>query len=92
MQASNVNQVHGDFFQIQDCLALQYETLDPNNAPSVADSDSISLFSLLGELQLLEHDSLPLLQQIGERDRALMSYLKLLSKRVDLVEIGRAHV
>lgn len=85
MHANNVNQVHGDFFQIHDCLPLEYETLDPNTALNIPDSDPGSLFGLLGELQLLEHDSHQLLRQIGERDRALMSYLKLLSKRVDLV-------
>lgn len=86
MQSNNTIDVHAGYFQIQDHLTLDYR---PTGAPGAQFTDESSpLFGLLGELHLLEHDAQPLLRQIGERDRTIAAYLKILSKRIEL--IGRA--
>lgn len=58
-------------------------TQAPGDIPS--DTPDSPLFSMLGELQLLEHESQHLLRQIGERDRVLAACLKTFSKRIDLL-------
>ncbi len=88
MQTDNLHQVHADFFQIRDLLPLDYHSLEESAARKLAEAEPCSLFGLLAELQLLEHDSQHLLRQVAERDRALAAYLKILSKRIDL--LGRA--
>lgn len=85
MQTDHRNQVHADFFQIHDLLPLDYQPLDEAAAHELADAEPGSLFGLLAELQLLEHDSQHLLRQISERDRPLVAYLKILNKRIDLL-------
>ena len=86
MQSNNTIDVHAGYFQIQDHLTLDYR---PTEAPSAQSTEETSpLFGLLGELHLLEYDAQPLLRQIGERDRTIAAYLKILSKRIEL--IGRA--
>src|SRR5690606_3546307 len=88
MQTNKPTDVHAGYFQIQDRLALEYQPTDaPLPSPGAGPAPS-PLFGLLGELHLLDHDSQHLLRQIGERDRNLAAYLKILNKRVDL--IGRA--
>lgn len=88
MQTNNTTDVHAGYFQIQDHLALDYRPTEAPTSSSPAQSDESPLFGLLGELHLLDHDSQYLLRQIGERDRNLAAYLKILGKRVEL--IGRA--
>lgn len=86
MQSNNTVDVHAGYFQIQDRLSLDYR---PTEAPTDQATEETSLlFGLLGELHLLEHDAQPLLRQISERDRTVAAYLKILSKRIEL--IGRA--
>ncbi|EZQ19991.1 pilus assembly protein PilZ [Halopseudomonas bauzanensis] len=88
MQTNNLTDVHTGYFQIQDHLALDYRPIEAPATPSSVQPDESPLFGLLGELHLLDHDSQHLLRQIGERDRNLAAYLKILGKRVEL--IGRA--
>ncbi|SDS38416.1 PilZ domain-containing protein [Halopseudomonas litoralis] len=88
MQKDTPYDVHAGYFQIQDQLALDYR---PANAPTdgqASQPEQSPLFGLLGELHLLDHESQHLLRQVGERDRNLAAYLKILGKRVEL--IGRA--
>src|SRR5690606_7301333 len=88
MQTNKPTDVHAGYFQIQDRLALEYQPTDaPLPSPGAGPAPS-PLFGLLGELHLLDHDAQHLLSQIGERDRNLAAYLKILNKRLDL--IGRA--
>lgn len=88
MQTNNTSDVHAGYFQLQDHLALDYYLTDaPTTLPSPPVDES-PLFGLLGELHLLDHESQHLLRQVGERDRNLAAYLKILGKRVEL--IGRA--
>ena len=85
MQQDNNTSVHAGYFQLQDQLALDYQLIDPPDSDQ-PDGDSASpLFGLLGELQLLDHESQHLLRQIGERDRILAACLKTFSKRIDLL-------
>jgi len=88
MQTNNHDGVHSGYFQIQDRLALDYQLIDALPAEHPPQPEPSPLFGLLGELHLLDHESQHLLRQIGEHDRGLAAYLKILNKRVEL--IGRA--
>lgn len=71
-----------EYYRIEDYVALEIlpgDTSCPAPPP---------LFDLIGELHLLDVEAQPLLRQIGDRDRALASYLKLQGKRLEL--LGRA--
>lgn len=77
-----------DFFRIQDRIALEYRRVAGPQTGDSGFAESSPVFDLLSELHVLEFESQHLLRQIGERDRALASYLKIINKRIDL--IGRA--
>ncbi len=66
------------YYRIRDRIALEI-----SSEPSPA-QDSL-LFSLLNELYLLELESQPLLRSISEQQRALVNYLKITNKRIDLL-------
>src|SRR5690606_33340983 len=84
MRPDNPPDVHAGYFQLQDRLAMDFRlTEPPGDTPS--DNPDSPLFSMLGELQVLEHESQHLLRQIGERDRVLAACLKTFSKRIDLL-------
>lgn len=74
-----------DFFRIRDQLALEVKSIEGPDLDGVAVDDESPLFSLLSDLHMLDYESQHLLRQIGERDRALAQYLKIINKRVDLV-------
>lgn len=85
MQPDIPTDVHAGFYQLKDQLALDYQQVTgPGEDPLITERSS-PLFGLLGELQLLEHESQHLLRQIGERDRVLAACLKTFSKRIDLL-------
>lgn len=88
MQPANPTDVHAGYFQLADELALDYQLIEPPGDDQLHTDDSSPLFGLLGELQLLEHESQHLLRQIGERDRVLAACLKTFSKRIDLLGQG----
>ena len=69
MQPANPTDVHAGYFQLADELALDYQLIEPPGDDQLHTDDSSPLFGLLGELQLLDHESQHLLRQIGERDR-----------------------
>lgn len=85
MQRDNPPDVHAGYFQLQDQLALDYQLIEPPDDDQLGADDTSPLFGLLGELQLLDHESQHLLRQIGERDRILGACLKSFSKRIDLL-------
>lgn len=68
-----------EYYRINDKIALQINT---DNSDFVNES---SLFNLLNELYLLEHEAQPLLRAISEQQRTLVSYLKITNKRIDLL-------
>lgn len=86
MQPDIPTDVHAGFYQLRDRLALDYQLIAAPTAgqPLPLQQDS-PLFDLLGELQLLDHESQHLLRQIGERDRALAACLRNFGKRLDLL-------
>ncbi len=51
---------------------------------SQSEEDSL-LFNLLGDLHLLEYDAQPLLRSVGESDRTIANYFKIINKRIDLL-------
>lgn len=85
MQPDNTANVHTGYFQLGDQLPLDYQLIEPPSEEQLINPQSSPLFGLLGELQLLEHESQHLLRQIGERDRVLATCLKTFSKRLDLL-------
>lgn len=68
-----------EYYRIDDQIALQIRLPGSHN-----EEDSL-LFNLLGDLHLLEYEAQPLLRSVGETDRALSSYLKIMNKRIDLL-------
>lgn len=85
MQPDIPADVHAGYFQLQTHLALDYQLIEPPGADQLSPEDASPLLGLLGELQLMEHESQHLLRQIGERDRVLAACLKTFSKRIDLL-------
>lgn len=72
-----------DFYRIEDQLAVDYRVIE---GPDLSDAQFGSpQFQMLSELQVLEQESQHLLRQIGERDRSLAAYLKIVNKRIELV-------
>ena len=72
-----------DFYRIEDQLALDYRII---GGPDLAEAQFGSpQFQMLSELQVLEQESQHLLRQIGERDRSLGGYLKIMNKRIELI-------
>ncbi|NLY13812.1 MAG: PilZ domain-containing protein [Gammaproteobacteria bacterium] len=74
-----------EYYRIDDQIALQIRL-----PGSQKEEDSL-LFSLLGDLHLLEYEAQPLLRSVSESDRALSSYLKMINKRIDLLGQVLAH-
>lgn len=70
---------HREYYRIDDQIALQIRLADATN-----EEDSL-LFNLLGDLHLLEYDAQPLLRSVGEADRSVAGYLKIINKRIDLI-------
>ncbi|HDZ57569.1 MAG TPA: PilZ domain-containing protein [Pseudomonas xinjiangensis] len=75
-----------DFFRIQDKLGLEYCPITgPDELEHVGLKEQSPLYQLLSDLHLLDHESQHLLRQIGEKDRTLANYLKIINKRIDLI-------
>ncbi len=68
-----------EYYRIDDQIALQIRL------PGSQNQEDSLLFNLLGDLHLLEYEAQPLLRAVGETDRALSSYLKIINKRIDLL-------
>ncbi len=74
-----------EYYRIDDQIALQIRL-----AQTQTEEDSL-LFSLLGDLHLLEYEAQPLLRAVGETDRSVASYFKVINKRIDLLGQVLAH-
>jgi len=75
-----------EYYRIEDTIALEINHLSgPGVSHHAPAQDSSTLFSLLSELHISEFESQHLLRQLGEQDRAVGSYLKVLNKRIDLL-------
>ena len=73
------NKDRREYYRIDDQIALQIRLHDSQN-----EEDSL-LFHLLGDLHLLEYEAQPLLRSVGEADRTVANYLKVINKRIDLL-------
>lgn len=78
-----------EYYRIEDSVALEINPL--TEAASCAMPHITVLFQLLSELHVSEFESQHLLRQLDERDRVLNSFLKTLSKRIDLLGQVVAH-
>ncbi len=79
---SNDESERREYYRIADTIALL------SGAEAVASEalhDDSPLFNLLSDLHLSDFESQHLLRHIGERDRTLASYLKVVNKRIDLL-------
>ncbi len=75
-----------EYYRIADTIALEFSLLSGAEAvASEALHDDSPLFNLLSDLHLSDFESQHLLRHIGERDRTLASYLKVVNKRIDLL-------
>ncbi|PTQ69942.1 PilZ domain-containing protein [Pseudomonas sp. GV071] len=75
-----------EYYRINDTIALEFSLLSGAEAvASEALHDDSPLFNLLSDLHLSDFESQHLLRHIGERDRTLASYLKVVNKRIDLL-------
>lgn len=75
-----------EYYRIEDTIALEISPLGGPGAPGrEALPEASPLFNLLSDLHLLDFESQHLLRHIGERDRTLASYLKVMNKRIDLI-------
>jgi len=75
-----------EYYRIEDSVALEINLLSgPGAVDEHAHRGTSALFDLLSELHVSEFESQHLLRQLDERDRTLNSFLKALSKRIDLL-------
>jgi hypothetical protein len=75
-----------EYYRIGDTIALEFHLLSGAEAQATeALHDASPLFNLLSDLHLADFESQQLLRHIGERDRSLASYLKVINKRIDLL-------
>jgi hypothetical protein len=81
-----------EYYRIEDRVALEINPLSRSGqAGEEAAEDTSPLFDLLSELHVSEFESQHLLRQLDERDRVLNSFLKALTKRIDLLGRVVAH-
>ncbi|KPX94729.1 Uncharacterized protein ALO63_03411 [Pseudomonas amygdali pv. mori] len=81
-----------EYYRIDDSVALEINPLSgADQASQDAMQDTSTLFDLLSELHVSEFESQHLMRQLDERDRVLNSFLKSLSKRIDLLGEVVAH-
>ena len=75
-----------EYYRIEDSVALEINRIAGSGAGDEhAQHDTSTLFDLLSELHVAEFESQHLLRQMDERDRTLNSFLKAMSKRIDLL-------
>lgn len=77
-----------DFFRIRDQVVLDYRSVAGPELDEDVVFQRAPLLDMLSDLHLLDYESQHLLRQIGERDRTLAGYLKVINKRIDL--LGKA--
>lgn len=75
-----------EYYRIEDSVALEIQHIP---GPGMADEHphdiSSTLFDLLSELHVAEFESQHLLRQLDDRDRTTNSFLRAMSKRIDLL-------
>jgi hypothetical protein len=81
-----------EYYRIEDRVALEINPLSRSGqADENASEETSTLFDLLAELHVSEFETQHLLRQLDERDRVLNSFLKAMTKRIDLLGRVFAH-
>jgi hypothetical protein len=75
-----------EYYRIEDSVALEIQRIPASGTlDEHAHNDSSALFDLLSELHVAEFESQHLLRQLDDRDRTTNSFLRAMSKRIDLL-------
>jgi len=75
-----------EYYRIEDSVALEINRIPgPGALDEPALHDTSTLFDLLSELHVAEFESQHLLRQLDDRDRTTNSFLRAMSKRIDLL-------
>ncbi|RJX80866.1 PilZ domain-containing protein [Pseudomonas sp. LS-2] len=75
-----------EYYRIEDSVALEIQRIPASGeVDEHAHHDSSTLFDLLSELHVAEFESQHLLRQLDDRDRTTNSFLRAMSKRIDLL-------
>ncbi|MDH0749735.1 PilZ domain-containing protein [Pseudomonas sp. GD03842] len=75
-----------EYYRIEDSVALEIQRIPgPGSGDEYAHDDTSTLFDLLSELHVAEFESQHLLRQLDDRDRTTNSFLRAMSKRIDLL-------
>lgn len=75
-----------EYYRIEDSVALEIQPIPASGTvDEPAAHDTSTLFDLLTELHVAEFESQRLLRQLDDRDRSTNSFLRAMSKRIDLL-------
>lgn len=75
-----------EYYRIEDSVALEIQRIPGADVlDEHALQDTSTLFDLLSELHVAEFESQHLLRQLDDRDRTTNSFLRAMSKRIDLL-------
>ncbi|WP_296261674.1 MULTISPECIES: PilZ domain-containing protein [unclassified Pseudomonas] len=75
-----------EYYRIEDSVALEIQRMPAaGQGDDLAHHDTTTLFDLLTELHVAEFESQRLLRQLDDRDRTTNSFLRTMSKRIDLL-------
>lgn len=75
-----------EYYRIEDSVALEINRIPgPGALDEPGLHDTSTLFDLLSELHVAEFESQHLLRQLDDRDRTTNSFLRAMSKRIDLL-------
>lgn len=75
-----------EYYRIEDSVALEINRIaGPGALDEPGLHDTSTLFDLLSELHVAEFESQHLLRQLDDRDRTTNSFLRAMSKRIDLL-------
>lgn len=81
-----------EYYRIEDSVALEINRIaGPGTGDKPGHHDTSTLFDLLSELHVAEFESQHLLRQLDDRDRTTNSFLRAMSKRIDLLGQVVAH-
>jgi hypothetical protein len=81
-----------EYYRIEDSVALEINPIaGPGTAGDPGFHETSTLFDLLSELHVAEFESQHLLRQLDDRDRTTNSFLRAMSKRIDLLGQVLAH-
>ncbi len=90
----NNKQEQKEYFQIDDTVAMEFVAVTESCISDDASAFPLSIpskFNLLNQLHTIDADSSSLLLLIGEKDRAIASYLKSINDKINLLAQALVH-